>query len=54
KHFLKDLKLILDEKGPLYLPVVENVTKMYQVLSDNGYSEDGTQAIIEYYLQELK
>ncbi|QIK70438.1 NAD(P)-dependent oxidoreductase [Erysipelothrix sp. HDW6C] len=53
KHFLKDLKLVMDEKHDLYLPIVENVTKIYDVMSEQGFAENGTQAIIEYYLQKL-
>jgi 3-hydroxyisobutyrate dehydrogenase len=53
KHFLKDLKLVLEEKKDLKLEVVETVTKAYQVLSDQGFSESGTQSIIEYYLRKM-
>lgn len=52
KHYLKDLRLVLEEKKDLALPVVEQVTKAYQYLSDHGFNEDGTQAIIEYYLRQ--
>lgn len=54
KHFLKDLKLVLEEKDSLYLPIVENVTTIYQILSDEGLGDEGTQAIIHYYLNQLK
>ncbi len=53
KHFLKDLKLVLEEKQDLKLEVVETVTKAYQILSDQGFSENGTQSIIEYYLRKM-
>lgn len=53
KHYLKDLRLVLEEKSDLSLPVVEQVTKVYQYLSDQGFSENGTQAIIEYYLRQV-
>lgn len=53
KHFLKDLKLVLDEKKDLKLEVVETVTKAYQMLSDQGYAEKGTQSIIDYYLKHM-
>lgn len=53
KHFIKDLKLILDEKKTLAMPVVEQVTKVYQRLIELGHSDHGTQAIIEFYLQQL-
>ncbi len=53
KHYLKDLKLVLEEKGSLKLEVVEKVERAYQLLSDHGFSEEGTQSIIEYYLQKM-
>ena len=53
KHFLKDLKLAMDEKHDLYLPILENVTKIYQILSDEGMGDNGTQAIINYYVNQL-
>ncbi|BCR35615.1 NAD(P)-dependent oxidoreductase [Mariniplasma anaerobium] len=53
KHYLKDLKLAMDEKENLDLKVLETVTKAYQVLSDKGFNEKGTQAIIEYYIQKM-
>ncbi len=53
KHFLKDLKLAMEEKEDLDLEVLEIATKAYQKLSDKKFSEEGTQAIIEYYLQKM-
>lgn len=53
KHYLKDLKLAMEEKDNLDLKVLETVTKAYQVLSDKGFSEKGTQAVIEYYIQKM-
>lgn len=53
KHYLKDLKLVLEEKGDLKLEVVEKVTKVYQILSDKGFADSGTQSIIEYYLKKM-
>ncbi len=53
KHFLKDLKLAIDEKNSLYLPILENVTTIYQILSDEGLGDMGTQAIINYYINQL-
>lgn len=53
KHFLKDLKLVLEEKQDLALDVLEKVTHVYQVLSDSDMQDHGTQAIIEYYLKHL-
>ena len=51
KHFLKDLKLVLDEKKDLPLEVVESVTNMYEKLVERGLDDSGTQALIEYYLK---
>jgi 3-hydroxyisobutyrate dehydrogenase len=53
KHFLKDLKLAMEEKGNLDLKVLEIATKAYDTLSKNEFNEKGTQAIIEYYLQKM-
>lgn len=53
KHYLKDLRLVLEEKQDLNLEVVEKVTKAYQILSDQGFAETGTQSIIEYYLKKM-
>lgn len=53
KHFLKDLKLAMDEKSTLYLPILENATTIYQILSDEGLGDMGTQAIINYYINQL-
>lgn len=53
KHFLKDLKLVIEEKGDLPLTVVETATKAYEKLSAEGFADKGTQAIIEYYLQRM-
>ncbi|WP_159640091.1 NAD(P)-dependent oxidoreductase [Erysipelothrix anatis] len=54
KHFLKDLKLVMSEKGDLRLPITEGITEIYEILSRNGYDNFGTQAIIDYYLKDLK
>ena len=54
KHFLKDLRLILAEKEELVLVLVENVVKIYELLVENGYEDYGTQAIFDYYLDQLK
>lgn len=53
KHFLKDLKLAMEEKEDLDLKVLEIATKAYQTLSEENFNEKGTQAIIEYYLQKM-
>ncbi len=53
KHYLKDLKLVLEEKGNLKLEIVEKVTKAYQLLSNQGFADLGTQSIIEFYLKNM-
>jgi len=53
KHYLKDLKLVLEEKGDLKLEIVEKVTKAYQILSNQGFADLGTQSIIEFYLKKM-
>ncbi|HOI46496.1 MAG TPA: NAD(P)-dependent oxidoreductase [Bacilli bacterium] len=53
KHFLKDLKLVMQEKQDLKLDVVERVIHIFETLNHNGYSEKGTQAILEYYLKNM-
>ena len=52
KHFLKDLKLALEEKKDLPLVVLEKVTSLYEQLSHLEMDDLGTQALIEYYLQK--
>ena len=53
KHFLKDLKLVIEEKKDLPLEVVSQVARVYQLLSDENMQDLGTQAVIEYYLRRL-
>lgn len=53
KHFLKDLKLVIEEKNDLKLEVLETVVKAYDLLSSLGYQDTGTQSIIEYTIKQL-
>ena len=53
KHFLKDLKLVMEEKSSLNLEIASKVVSIFETLTRYGYSENGTQAIIEYYLQNM-
>ena len=48
KHFIKDLKIATNETD-LSLPGVHTVIKEYLELVDRGYSEKGTQCLIEYF-----
>ena len=52
KHFLKDLKLVLEEKDNLPLVVVEKVARIYEILASDNMQDLGTQAIIEYYIKQ--
>lgn len=52
KHYLKDLKLAMEEKGDLPLNILEQATKAYQILADHGFHDKGTQSIIEAYLSK--
>lgn len=54
KHFLKDLNLAIEEKGAFPLPILEHVQRIYDQLATLQYGDNGTQAIIEYYLAQLE
>ena len=49
KHFIKDLKIALDEaeKMSLDLPATRQAKELYEDLAQNGFENDGTQAIIK-------
>ena len=51
KHFVKDLLLAIDEsnKEDLNLDVLVTVMSHYKKLESDGFSENGTQALIKYY-----
>lgn len=51
KHFVKDLLLAMDEsnKEALDLNVLITVIRNYKKLESDGFSENGTQALIKYY-----
>lgn len=51
KHFLKDLRLALDESKDLDLPLLKQAEKTYAHLS-KLHSDDGTQVLIEAYLNK--
>lgn len=52
KHFLKDLRIALDEakKMGITLPGVENAEKVYASLVELGYGDLGTQSLIKFYM----
>ncbi|EAE8347918.1 NAD(P)-dependent oxidoreductase [Listeria monocytogenes] len=51
KHFIKDMGIAISEakKMGLELPGLSLAEKMYQMLAEQGLSEEGTQALIKYY-----
>ena len=51
KHFIKDLKIALDEaqKMELILPSTQNALMLYQKLAEAGYEDEGTQALIKLW-----
>lgn len=53
KHFIKDMKIALDEaeRMGLQLPGLQMAKEMYEQLAARGYSDNGTQALIKYYVQ---
>ncbi|WP_163652404.1 NAD(P)-dependent oxidoreductase [Listeria sp. PSOL-1] len=55
KHFIKDMRIALDEanKMAIDLPGLKLAEKMYQTLADQGLSEKGTQALINYYSRQI-
>jgi len=53
RHFIKDMKLV-QEQATLHqfeLPILLEVLKMYEQLSQRGMGELGTQALIQHYQQ---
>ncbi len=51
KHFIKDLKIALEEaeKLQLELPATRLAKELYDRLSESGYDEKGTQALIKLW-----
>lgn len=51
KHFVKDLKIVLDEaeKMNLELPATHQAYKLYKDLEDAGYGDEGTQSLIKLW-----
>ena len=51
KHFIKDLKIALDEaqKMGLTLPATQNALTLYDQLAEAGYEDEGTQALIKLW-----
>lgn len=51
KHFLKDMKIAIDsaKEMNLYLPGLELAYSLYESLSQEGFGDEGTQALIRWY-----
>ncbi|WP_040287010.1 NAD(P)-dependent oxidoreductase [Sporosarcina koreensis] len=51
KHFLKDLRIALEEAKAMELPLpgLELAIRLYERLSDEGYTDKGTQVLYKYY-----
>lgn len=51
KHIIKDIKIALDEaeRMNLQLPGLTLAKSMYDQLLEEGYGDNGTQALIKYY-----
>lgn len=51
KHFVKDLKIALDEAEVmgLELPTTEKAYDLYKMLEDEGYGDEGTQALMKLW-----
>ncbi len=56
KHFIKDLKIALDEavKLDIPLPATKLATELYEKLADKGFENDGTQALIKLWWSDGK
>lgn len=56
KHFIKDLKIALDEaqKMDLDLPATKEACRLYESLAEAGFENDGTQALIKLWWSEGK
>ena len=54
KHFIKDMSLAHEEAADrgLSLPVLDTALAAYRQLADEGYGDEGTQAIIRKYDKE--
>ena len=54
KHFVKDLKIVLDEaaKMNLDLPATKQAYDLYEMLQDKGHGDEGTQALIKLWWNE--
>lgn len=51
KHFIKDMKIVQQEAqaNGIELDMLNSVLNLYQAFAEQGGSEEGTQALIEFY-----
>ena len=51
KHFVKDMTIASEaaEENDLHLNVLEDVLDIFRTLQAEGYGEDGTQRMVDYY-----
>lgn len=56
KHFIKDMKLAIEEseKMGLYMPGLLKAKEVYDALSEAGYDDNGTQAVIQLLKNYIK
>lgn len=56
KHFIKDMKLAIEEseKMGLYMPGLLKAKEVYSALSESGYDDNGTQAVIQLLKNHIK
>lgn len=56
KHFIKDMRIIHDEmeQRGVELEMLETVLEMYEDLAEDGFEDDGTQALIKLYNEREK
>ncbi len=54
KHFIKDMRIAIEsaEEAGLELPGLLKTKELYDILSDRGMDDNGTQAIIKWYLNQ--
>ena len=54
KHFLKDMRIAIEsaEEAGLELPGLLKTKELYDMLSAKGMDDNGTQAIIKWYLEK--
>lgn len=55
KHFVKDLKIVLNEAQAmnLKLPATEKAYELYQLLENEGHGDEGTQALIKLWWENV-